>query len=100
MYMIRRERGESSVAHIFLKWEGKNREEKANMVAESELIGGQPAESVQSVTWVNKVANKHVHFGGIKMTKKKRGKENQTHIQRIKSSDRDILQSLPYLKPS
>ena len=49
MYMIRRERVESSVATIFLKWEGKSREEKANMVAERELTGVQPAESVQSV---------------------------------------------------
>ena len=37
--MIRRERVESSVAHIFLKWEGKNREEKASRIVDGDLTG-------------------------------------------------------------
>ena len=49
VYMIRRERVESSVAQIFLKWEGKNREEKASRVVDRDLTGGQQAESVQGV---------------------------------------------------
>ena len=39
VYMIRREHVESSVAQIFRKWEGKNREEKANMVVDRDLSG-------------------------------------------------------------
>ena len=40
VYMIRRECVESSVAQIFLKWEGKNREEKASRIVDRDLIGG------------------------------------------------------------
>ena len=47
--MIRRERVESSVAQIFLKWEGKNREEKASRIMDRDLTGGQQAEAVQGV---------------------------------------------------
>ena len=49
VYMIRKERVESSVAQIFLKWEGKNREEKASRIVDRDLTGGQQAEAVQGV---------------------------------------------------